>query len=49
MTVESSAKLDTPESSPARKLAAVAAAVMVVVAFAVGFRRDDEPDLEPPF
>lgn len=49
MTVESSKKLDTPESSPARKLAAVAAAVMVVVAFVVGQRHDREPGLEPPF
>jgi hypothetical protein len=40
---------DPPETSRARKLAAVAVAVMVVVSFLVGQRHDRNPGLEPPF
>lgn len=40
---------EASESSPARKLAAVAVAVMVVLSFLLGQRHDRQPGLEPPF
>lgn len=43
------ANTDRTGASTTHKLAAVAASVMVVVAFLLGQRYDRPPGLEPPF